>query len=129
MTSSLDFIMAIVVCLLAVYDSSVTQRRIQKYGLDVELNPTIHWLTPRVGLDVAIALGIMIPTLAIASVLAKMDWTTPLAMWLGAKLITARYQMISTRLEAEMDEQLRSRSTEMAASSLPPEDSRPGAPK
>lgn len=123
----LDFAMAVIVCLLGVFDSSTTESRIGKYGLEVELNPTIRWMAPKIGLPLAIGLGIMMPTLAISTALVALGWTTALAVWLGAKLITARYQMLSLKLEAEMDRQMAALqvrgATTASSSSKPPENS------
>lgn len=128
MTSSLDFVMGIAICLLSVYDTANTEHRIKKYGLDVELNPAMGWLVPRLGLDLALALAIMIPTLAMTAVFISLGWRTVLAVWLGMKAITARYQYISSQLEEEIDKiraiQDLNRST--AAPPCPVDDSRPG---
>ena len=117
------FALAAAIFVLAAHDCTFTERRVKKFGIEIETSWLISWLYPWVGLDLSLAFGIMIPTLVIASLLAAHDFRIPLAMWLGAKILNTRYQYLSLALEAEID---RLRSSSMAASSLPPDDSHPG---
>ena len=96
-------VMAFAIFVLAAHDCTFTERRIKKYGRDVECSWVVYQLLPFVGIDLALALGIMVPTLAVVSVMAARNWTIALAMWLGAKLLNTRYQYLSLALEAEMD--------------------------
>ena len=116
-------VMAFAIFVLAAHDCTFTERRIKKYGSDVEHNWLVSKLLPILGLDLAMAFGIMVPTLAWVSWFAAKDWTIVLAMWLGAKLLNTRYQYLSLALEAEID---RIRNGGTATSSLPPEDTHPG---
>ena len=109
---------------LAAHDTKFTERRIKKYGIAVEASWLVTKLYARFGLQLALAFGIMVPTLTIDAVLVAHNWTIPLAMWLGAKILNTRYQYLSLVLEAEIDKY---RSQSMAASSLPSDDDPSGS--
>lgn len=111
--------LAVGIFLLTCHDSAFSERRIKKYGLDVETSWLITTLAPFTGLQLALAFGLVIPSLVIVAILAVNGWTTWMAMWFGAKLLNLRYQYFSMALEAEVD-RLRSIPTE--ASSLPRDD-------
>jgi hypothetical protein len=113
-TSTAAFVMAFAIFALAAHDCTFTERQIARYGPEVETNWAFHQLVPFIGIQWALAVGIMIPTLAVVSVLAARNWTIPLAMWLGAKILNTRYQYLSLALEAEVD---RIRSASMRSSS------------
>jgi hypothetical protein len=116
------FALAAAIFVLAAHDCTFTERRVKKFGIEIETSWLISWLYPWVGLDLSLAFGIMVPTLAIASFLAAHDFQIPLAMWLGAKILNTRYQYLSLALEAEID---RLRSESKPASSLAPDNSHP----
>ena len=125
-----SFAMAVLIFILAAHDSAFTEGRIKKYGPDVEVNWAVWQLIPFVGLQWSLALGIMIPTLAIVSILAANNLTIPLAMWLGAKLLNLRYQYLSLQLEKEIDrlrtQQAKDRNSGTVTSSSPSDSSHPG---
>jgi hypothetical protein len=116
-------IMAGLVFILSARDASFSERRILKYGAEIETSRVVRWCIEVMPLNWALAAGIGLPTLVISGVLWHFNLTIPLAMWLGAKLLNAHFQYLSQAVEAEID---RLRSGSMAASSLPSDDSHPG---
>jgi len=76
-------------------DASVTERRAQEFGLDVELNPAVRWLMGRLGIRAGILVGIFVPSLALAYV----AWPWPLAFGVvvGFRLCFATLQLLSFR--------------------------------
>jgi hypothetical protein len=110
MASTSSIVMAFAIFVLAAHDCTFTERRIKKFGGDIEMSWLVYNLLPFVGLQLALAFGIMIPTLVLVSIFAVRNWTILLAIWLGAKLLNVRYQYLSLQLEAEID-RIRSAST------------------
>ena len=115
--------MGILIFVLAAHDTQFTERRINKYGIQIESSWLVTNIYERFGLQLALAFGIMVPTLSIDAVLVAHNWTIALAMWLGAKILNTRYQYLSLVLEAEIDK-YRNQST--VTSSSPSDASRPG---
>lgn len=108
---------------LTCHDCTFTRRRIQKYGRDVEFSWLVYNLMPFAGLEVAMALGMVIPTIVIVGVFLTFGWKTILAIWFGAKILNTRYQYLSLVVEAEID---RLRGSGTVTSSSPSDASHPG---
>jgi len=48
--------------LLAFFDAEFTKRRLSEFGIGIELNPVVRWLSKRIGISFGVTLGVTIPT-------------------------------------------------------------------
>lgn len=75
-----QLIFAVLLFVLAGFDTWLTQRRISRYGIGVELNRAIRWLSNKIGPEFAAVLGVMTPATALIAIalIAHLQWVLPL---------------------------------------------------
>jgi hypothetical protein len=122
--------LAVVNFAFAGFDAWLSNRRINEYGVEVELNPWIIWLTKLFGPE----LGTVTTTVGVAIVqtgvceLIHQTWV--LAIIIGLRLKMFQYQIHSLRVEREnkaaIHEFIKQRNSGSNGASLPP--SAPSAP-
>lgn len=117
-------ILAGLVFLFAVFDEWLTERRITKYGVNVELNAAIRWLCQKLGIGLGVAVGIIIPTLALLYLALIFHLTTFLAFLVGF-----RFRLFMIQCESIVfEKQIKKFAAEInAASSGPHQPSLPGS--
>lgn len=88
-------------------DCLFTYRRIEKYGLEIELNPAIRWLSKYTQSLLATMVGIMLPSWLLMGGLVFLNWEAGLAAYAGARVTLNWFQIASIRYEESYDEYLR----------------------
>ena len=103
---------------LTLYDALFTQRRMEKYGWGVELNPLIQWLGRHsTSLVRVIANGIVIPSILLIAGMDILELDHVLAFYVGLRAWLSISQLRSLAFEADVDKSLREIA---AAKSVPP---------
>jgi hypothetical protein len=97
----LTAILALTIFALACFDARLTVRRINKYGVSVENNGGIKYLSTLSGPELATLVGVVIPNVFIVSLCFVFGWKTFLAGLLGFKLRYFYNQCLSIRFEKE----------------------------
>lgn len=116
MPATTDVLMAIATSVVTLYGAQVTEHRMRKYGVSVEMSRLVTWLAENFGIDLAIAVGIMLPMLFTVSVATARGWSGVLGFLLGYQLLHAKFQWLSLKFEPEID---RVRAERMASPSKP----------
>lgn len=88
--------------LLASFDAWLTRRRIRDFGVSVELNPGIRWLSTRLGPEVGAFIGILGPTAAQTIIFVSFGWPIPLAILIGLRLRLFYIQLLSLKFEKQV---------------------------
>jgi len=110
----LNYLLGLGVLGLAGFDAWFSKRRMLKYGGFVELNNGIREAR---SLDWGLFSRIILPNFILIAFLTLMGATTLLGVFLGFRLATAYYQVVSMGWEAEIDKRLASGGTESVAPS------------
>lgn len=113
-----DVLLAIGVLLVTMYGAQVTEHRMRKYGVGVELSRILTWLASHLGIDLAIALGVMLPMMTAVSLGVVWHLSGLLGFLFGYQLLHAKFQYLSLKFEPEID-RVRAEST---ASTSKPQD-------
>jgi hypothetical protein len=71
---------------LAAFDGGLTRRRINDYGVRVELNRAIQLICLRLGVEAGVLLGIMIPVAAQTILFYWLNWPIAFALLIGFRL-------------------------------------------
>jgi len=90
---------------LAAFDCWLTRRRMNQYGIWVELNKTIQTLSKYLGIETGVMLGIMIPVLAQTAVFYWLNWPIAFALLIGFRFKLFIVQLHSIQLEKKLTEQ------------------------
>lgn len=100
----LSTIFAVILFLLCAFDAWLTQRRIGRYGVSVELNRGIRWLSEKIGPELGSIIGVMAPATALISigVLAHLQWV--LSMMIGFRARMFFNQVESVVFEKQIEE-------------------------
>ncbi len=69
-------LLEIALIFMAAFDAEHTKRKIQEYGISVELNPLMRSLCERIGISWGVDLGVRIPTY----IWAVCGWYYPIAL-------------------------------------------------
>jgi hypothetical protein len=111
---------------MAAYDAYLSQRRMKAYGVNVELNRFLVWLSTRLGPELGVALGVVLPAAGWAFILKYFGLTTLLAVIVGwkAKLFSIQIASLSFEKHAlEIKRLLDAKNTGPAGATLPPDES------
>ena len=87
---------------LGAFDCWLTRRQMHEFGIHVELNTAIRWLSAWLGVDAGVLLGIAIPLAAQTGLLVWVHWTTVLAILVGFRIKMAFIQAQSIVFEREI---------------------------
>lgn len=82
--------------LLAVSDAYQTRRMMARFGINIELNPTVRFLAKHLGLEVGLFCGIAAPAVAQSLVFGWLKW--PLAL---ALLVGFRFKLLVNQIKTE----------------------------
>jgi hypothetical protein len=93
--------LAILNFLLGAFDAYVTRRHIARYGVQVESNQFIVWLSTRLGPELAAIIGILCPTALWTLLLGGIGASVPLAILVGYNL--RRFVLRLSTLKFELD--------------------------
>lgn len=85
--------------LIGAFDTYLTQRRITDYGVEVELNNLIRWMSTCLGPQVAAILGVMLPTTLWTYLLYYFNLPIMLALLTGFNLKRFEIQVASLFFE------------------------------
>src|SRR5208283_1324689 len=80
------YFLATLLFFLAAFDAWLTVRRMNEYGLHVEMNKWIRWLSTRMGPELGCLVGILIPVLLQVLFCKALDLTWLLALLVGLRL-------------------------------------------
>lgn len=112
--------LSIVALLLTLHDALFTQRRMTKYGPQVELNGLVCYLISNgCGLVTSVAVGVVLPSIAIVISTDALEWDHVLAFYVGLRSYLALSQIKSLKFEKIIDE-IRSKQIRQRESILPP---------
>lgn len=83
--------LGVTIGLASLVDVLISWKQAKRFGSEIELNPLVSWLMPRLGNLLGSAVGILTPTAAIVALL----WHAPLvlAIYTGIKLHTTLQQI------------------------------------
>jgi hypothetical protein len=93
---------AIIYFLLSAFDSWLTAQRINRYGINVEFNSGIRFLSKKIGPELGAIVGVMAPATALIAlaVLAHLQWVLPLLV--GFRLRAFFNQCESLKFECDI---------------------------
>src|SRR5215472_17241457 len=103
MPTAPNVLMAVGVLLCGFYSAQVTEHRMRKYGIGVEMSRITVWLAENLGIDMAIALGVALPLMTLVAVATTRNWSGILGILLGYELLHAKFQYLSLKFEPEID--------------------------
>ena len=89
---------------LSLFDAWLTRRRVNDYGLYIETNPVIVWLSLHTNPEIGIGAGIFIPTVAIVGASLWLSSPALLAFFIGMRAKAFFYQVSSLKFESELGE-------------------------
>jgi hypothetical protein len=87
---------------LAVYDADYTCNILRKYGVVAETNPGVAWFATILG-DTGIYVATVLPTLVLITGATLAQSSLGLGIVLGARLCLFRFQLLSRKLQSQMD--------------------------
>jgi hypothetical protein len=87
---------------LATFDAWLTRKRINQYGPQVEGNSVIRDLATNNGSDIAVALGVLLPSVLITLLLAGYNMQVTLSILIGYRLRMFVNQYQSIQFEKEV---------------------------
>lgn len=108
---------------LGAYDAYLTQKRMKQYGVEIELNAAIRWLSTQTGPETGAYIGIILPAFLQSLVGMSFNLGLALAVLVGFRLRFFYTQLQSHKVEkhvikfAKQIERAKSRAT------LPPSES------
>jgi hypothetical protein len=76
-------VLTILCLLLAAFDCVITEKRIRKYGVQVELNAGIRWLATKLGAPMGSYIGVLLPAVAFIAVCISFRAPSVLALMVG----------------------------------------------
>ena len=100
--------LAILCLLLAAFDCVITEKRIHKYGVQVELNTGIRWLATKLGVSMGCYIGVMLPSVAFIALCIGFKVAIPLALMVGFRGRAFVNQVESVVFEKQIVEFLKS---------------------
>ena len=95
------FIFIAIIVLTSAFDAQITKRRLDQYGVAIELNGLIGGLASKFGSSKAIAFGLIIPNVLAAALLAKFS-LIGLSFFAGMRAAFFFVQVASLMLEKEL---------------------------
>lgn len=95
-------ILTIINFLLGGFDAWLSLRRMRLFGLAVELNDAIRWLSAILGKEFGVVLGIAVPVTAQCVLCLMFHWTIILALLVGFRVRLFVDQLNSFKLEAAL---------------------------
>lgn len=118
--------LALILVVLAMFDSWLTAKRIRRYGRAVELNGAIRRLAKWLGPEVGAGVGIFFPTLCLIDLCVLFHLT-----WVLGVLVGARGRFFYTQLQSlQFEKQVTELAARLKAASTSPDPAPPssGAP-
>jgi len=106
---------------LATFDAWITRKRMISYGPSVEGNEFVRNLATSKGPELAVAVGILLPSVLITLVLTALDWPIVLAGLIGyrIRMFINQFQSLAFEKEARrIQKEINSRSS--GRGELPP---------
>ena len=98
-----EWLLIAAITIFSCVDVAITYRRIQKYGIMIELNPTVRFLANKLGAARGVFIGIIPASMLFAGALGIFGWKTALGFYTGWKAMLFTIQMDSLGLEKEID--------------------------
>ena len=95
-------ILVILYFLLACFDAWLTRRRIRDYGIRVELNTLLQWIIVHTNLEVALFIGILLPSVALCGLCLLFNSPLILAVFVGFRARWFWLQIESLAFEREL---------------------------
>src|SRR5882724_3800389 len=86
---------------LCCFDAWITRKRLLSYGPNVEGNEIIRSLSTKMGPELGVALGILLPSVLVTLVLVALDWPLVLAGLTGYRVRMFINQFQSLQFEKE----------------------------
>jgi hypothetical protein len=86
---------------LACFDAWITRKRLIKYGPQVEGNEVIRSLSTKMGPELGVAIGVLLPSILITLVFVAGSWPIPLAVLTGYRIRMFVNQRQSIQFERE----------------------------
>lgn len=89
---------------LAVFDAWLTRRRINDYGVDIELNSFIRKLVRKSNVETGVIVGIMGPVFLWTALFGWLNWPIAFAIMIGMRLKSFIGQVQSLQFESQVKE-------------------------
>jgi len=93
--------LAILYFSLCTYDAWITRKRLIEYGPQVEGNEVIRNLATKQGPEIAVYVGLILPSVLLTLVLVALDWPLALATLIGYRFRMFVNQFQSLQFEKE----------------------------
>lgn len=102
--------LAVINFALAAFDTYLTRRRMNEYGIWIELNKTIQLLSKALGVEMGVLLGMAVPVAAETILFYWLNWPVAFGFLIGFRLKLFIQQLYSLRFEKQLKNQLGARS-------------------
>ena len=108
---------------LAVFDTWLTRRRINDYGVDIELNSFIRKLVRKSNVETGVIVGIMGPVFLWTALFGWLGWEIAFAIMIGMRLKSFIGQVQSLQFEHQV-KAIKKRLDDMGSESTSPPSTR-----